>query len=192
MGLGRTTRFAPLPPGASRVSVMRRGAAGLRDLAPSTALLAAFESAKAALVGEGLGRDRAHAEACRRIDYRARFVAEIRASAPAMRVLRQVVDRARRDDLFLMCMCPYETPERACHTYLLLDLARELDPTLPLLAEPGPRARPPQPLRPPREVAPSDADRRTGDRLEGSAAQGAARAMSPTTRTCVRSELPGR
>ena len=60
MGLGRTTRFAPLPPGASRVSVMRRGAAGLRDLAPSAALLAAFESAKAALVGEGWGRDRAH------------------------------------------------------------------------------------------------------------------------------------
>ena len=189
MGLGRTTRFAPLPPGASRVSVMRRGAAGLRELAPSAALLAAFESAKAALVAEGLGRHRAHAEACRRIDYRARFLAEIRASPPAMRALRQVVDRARRDDLFLMCMCPFETPERACHTYLLLDLARELDPTLPLLAEPGPRARP---LRPLREVAPSDADRRTGDRPGRSAAQGDARAMSPTTRTRVRSELPGR
>jgi len=185
MGLGRTTRFAPLPPGASRVSVMRRGAAGLRELAPSAALLAAFESTKAALVGEGLGRHRAHAEACRQIDYRARFLAEIRASPPAMRALRQVVDRARRDDLFLMCMCPYETPERACHTYLLLDLARELDPTLPLLAEPGPRA------RSPREAAPGAAAR-TVDRPRRSAAQGPARAMSPTTRTRVRRELPGR
>ena len=176
----------PMPAGQFRGDATYLITGGLGALGLSLAELMAARGAGALALA---GRTAPGPEACRRIDYRARFVAKIRASAPAMRALRQVVDRARRDDLFLMCMCPYETPERACHTYLLLDLARELDPTLPLLAEPGPRARP---LRPLREVAPSDADRRTGDRPGRSAAQGDARAMSPTTRTRVRSELPGR
>jgi hypothetical protein len=38
-----------------------------------------------------------------------------------------------------MCMCPYRTPGRACHTYALLDLARELDPSVRELPEPAPR-----------------------------------------------------
>jgi hypothetical protein len=46
---------------------------------------------------------------------------------------------ARTGDVYLMCMCGYQTPGRACHTYALLDLARELDPTLRELAEPAPR-----------------------------------------------------
>ena len=45
---------------------------------------------------------------------------------------------ARTGDVYLMCMCGYRTPGRACHTYALLDLARELDPTRPGAA----RARP--------------------------------------------------
>jgi hypothetical protein len=40
-----------------------------------------------------------------------------------------------------MCMCPYRTPGEACHTYLLLELARELDAGLTILPEPPPRAR---------------------------------------------------
>jgi hypothetical protein len=83
--------------------------------------------------------DRAHAEAGRLVDYRARFIHEIRQSPAAMGALRAVVAEARTRDLFLMCMCPYRTREEACHTYLLLDLARELDPALPLLPEPRPR-----------------------------------------------------
>src|SRR5262245_62051981 len=35
VGLGRTTRFAPLPANARRVSVMRAGAGGVKALAPS-------------------------------------------------------------------------------------------------------------------------------------------------------------
>src|SRR5262245_41595119 len=123
MGLGRTTRFAPLPPRASRVSVMRRGTAGLPVLAPSAGLLQEFEAAKRARVTEGLPAERAHAEAARRIDYRQRFVAEIRSSAEAMAALRELVARARNEDVYLMCMCPYRATDRACHTYLLLDLA---------------------------------------------------------------------
>ncbi len=46
---------------------------------------------------------------------------------------------ARTGDVYLMCMCGYRTPGRACHTYALLDLARELDPTLRELPEPAPR-----------------------------------------------------
>ena len=46
---------------------------------------------------------------------------------------------ARTGDVYLMCMCGYRTPGRACHTYALLDLARELDPTVRELPEPAPR-----------------------------------------------------
>ncbi len=141
MGLGRTTRFAPLPAGARRISVMRRGAAGLAALAPSEPLLADFMAKRRALVAAGRDPDAAHAEACRVIDYRARFRQEIRSRPEAMAALREVIARAAAGDLYLMCMCPYRTPESACHTYLLLDLARELDPAVALLPEPAPRSR---------------------------------------------------
>ncbi|MBI4010913.1 MAG: hypothetical protein HY359_01275 [Candidatus Rokubacteria bacterium] len=141
MGLGRTTRFAPLPAGARRISVMRRGAAALAVLAPSESLLADFLAKKRALVAAGRGPDAAHAEACRLIDYRARFRREIRSRRAAMAALRRLVREAATRDLYLMCMCPYRTRESACHTYLLLELARELDPTVTLLPEPAPRSR---------------------------------------------------
>jgi len=141
MGLGRTTRFAPLPAGARRISVMRRGAAALAVLAPSEALLADFIAKKRALVETGRDRHAAHAEACRLIDYRARFRQEIRSRPGAMAALRRLVQDAAAGDLYLMCMCPYRTRESACHTYLLLELARELDPTVALLPEPAPRPR---------------------------------------------------
>jgi hypothetical protein len=38
-------------------------------------------------------------------------------------------------------MCPYRTAGDACHTYVLLDLARELDPALTILPEPRPKRR---------------------------------------------------
>jgi hypothetical protein len=139
MGLGRTTRFAPLPPGARRVSVMRRGQAGVKALAPSLALLAAFQARKRALVRDGVRPDLAHARAAREVDYRARFRAQIRGSARARAALRRLVAEARAADVYLMCMCPYRTPGRACHTYHLLTLARELDPRVRLLPEPAPR-----------------------------------------------------
>ena len=139
MGLGRTTRFAPLPPGARRVSVMRQGAGGLKALAPSPELLAAFVAEKRGLVKDGLDADRAHAEASRRAEYRTRFRAEIRSNPAALDALRQVVAESKVGDLYLMCMCPWRTRDEACHTYLLLDLARELDPSVAILPEPTPR-----------------------------------------------------
>jgi len=127
MGLGRTTRFAKLPPGARRVSVMLAGKAGIKALAPPRDLFDDFV------------REKKHGavEAFRRVNYRERFAAHIRARG--MDALRALVADAKTGDVYIMCMCPYDAPGRACHTYALLDLARELDPSLELLPEPRPR-----------------------------------------------------
>lgn len=139
VGLGRTTRFAPLPPGARRVSVMRAGTAGIKALAPSPELLAEFQEKKRALMRAGTPADRAHAEAHRALGYRERYLAEIKARPGALAALRELLTEARAADVYLMCMCPYRTPGRACHTYALLDLAQELDPKVRPLPEPAPR-----------------------------------------------------
>ncbi len=138
MGLGRITRFARTPKGARRVGVMRRGTAGLTELAPSTALLEAFERRKKSFIAGGARSDEAHALAADRCDYRERFKREIRRRAAALTALRALVDESKSRDVFLMCMCPYRTIDRACHTYLLLELAAELDPSVEIIDEPCP------------------------------------------------------
>ena len=87
----------------------------------------------------GATADAAHAEAHHALGYRERFLAEIRGRTDGLAALRQLMAEARTGDVYLMCMCGYRTPGRACHTYALLDLARELDPTLRELPEPAPR-----------------------------------------------------
>jgi hypothetical protein len=141
MGLGRTTRFAPTPAGARRVSVMRAGRAGLKELAPPSDLFADFQREKAALRKTGRDAGQIHRETFANVGYRARYLQAIRASPEAMRALRALVEEARSGNVYLMCMCPYRTPGDACHTYLLLELARELDGDLTLLPEPRPRPR---------------------------------------------------
>jgi hypothetical protein len=120
---------------------MRAGAAGVKELAPPVDLFEAFRREKAALMKSGLAADHAHAEAFTRTDYRQRFLAHVRSSPPSMQALRDVVADARERDVYLMCMCPYRTAGDACHTYVLLDLARELDPALTILPEPRPKRR---------------------------------------------------
>jgi uncharacterized protein YeaO (DUF488 family) len=139
VGLGRTTRFAPLPQGARRVSVMRAGTAGIKALAPSPELLADFQAKKRALMRVGKTADAAHAEAHSLLGYRERYLAEIKARPEALTALRALIQEARERDVYLMCMCRYKTPGRACHTYALLDLARELDHGVSELAEPVPK-----------------------------------------------------
>jgi hypothetical protein len=141
MGLGRTTRFAATPPGARRINVMRAGRAGLKELAPPPDLFADFQREKVALRRPGQDTAGLHAETFRRVRYRERYLRHIRASAESMAALRAIVDEARSGDIYLMCMCSYRTPGEACHTYLLLELARELAPTLEILSEPRPRLR---------------------------------------------------
>ena len=139
VGLGRTTRFAPLPAGARRVSVMRAGAGGVKALAPADDLLAEFLARKRALVRAGAASDAAHAEAHRAMGYHERYLDQLRARPDALAALHQLIAEARTGDVYLMCMCAYRTPGRACHTYALLDLARELDPGVRQLPEPVPR-----------------------------------------------------
>jgi hypothetical protein len=139
MGLGRTTRFAALPAGARRVSVMRAGTAGIKALAPPRDLFDDFAREKRKAKGKGVD---AHLEAFRRTNYRERFLRAIRGSAESLRALRGIIDEARARDVYLMCMCPYAAAGGACHTYLLLDLAKEAAPELAILPEPKPRGRP--------------------------------------------------
>jgi hypothetical protein len=139
VGLGRTTRFAPLPAGARRVSVMRAGTAGIKALAPSKELLADFQAKKQALIRVGKSTDQAHAEAHSLLGYRERYLGEIEARPDAMAALRALIAEARERDVYLMCMCQYDTPGRACHTYALVALARELDNGVRELPEPVPK-----------------------------------------------------
>jgi hypothetical protein len=121
---------------------MRTGTAGLKALAPSAALLAAFQGRKRALIRDGVPAGRAHRDAARGLRYRDRFWKEIRERPGALAALRRVIAASRTQDIYLMCMCPWRTPGRACHSYLLLELAREIEPRVRLLPEPAPR-RPP-------------------------------------------------
>ena len=118
---------------------MRAGSAGVKALAPPADLFEAFRREKAALTKQGLTSDRAHAEAFRRTHYRQRFLSHIRSSASSMQALERVIADAREHDVYLMCMCPYRTADDACHSYLLLELARELEPTVTILPEPRPK-----------------------------------------------------
>jgi hypothetical protein len=121
------------------VSVMRAGAGGIKALAPSGGLLAEFQERKRALVRAGTASDAAHSAAHEAMGYRGRYLAELKARPEAIPALRQLIVEARTGDVYVMCMCAYRTPGRACHTYALLDLARELDPTVRDLPEPAPR-----------------------------------------------------
>jgi hypothetical protein len=118
---------------------MRAGTAGIKALAPSVELLTEFQERKHALVRAGAAPEVAHKAAHEAMGYRERYLAEIRARPGALAALGQLVAEARTGDVYLMCMCPYRTPGRACHTYALLDLARELDSKVKELPEPAPR-----------------------------------------------------
>jgi hypothetical protein len=117
---------------------MRAGRAGLKDLAPPVDLFADFQRDKAARKKPG-GDPGLHAEVFERVQYRDRYLRHIRSSAGSMAALRAIIDEASAGDVYLMCMCPYRTAADACHTYLLLELARELAPALVILPEPQPR-----------------------------------------------------
>jgi uncharacterized protein YeaO (DUF488 family) len=119
---------------------MRAGAGGVKALAPSDDLLAEFLARKKAAMRAGATTDAAHAAAHRAMGYRERYLDEVKARPEALAALRELVKEARARDVYLMCMCAYRTSGRACHTYALLDLARELDPALRELPEPAPRA----------------------------------------------------
>src|SRR6185436_17516804 len=80
-----------------------------------------------------------HAEAHSLLGYRERYLAEIKARPDAMAALRALIAEARERDVYLMCMCRYDTPGLACHTYAVLDLARELERNVREVPEPVPK-----------------------------------------------------
>jgi hypothetical protein len=120
---------------------MRAGRAGLKELAPPSDLFEDFRREKAALTRSRRDAAQLHLETFQRVGYRERYLRYIRVSAPSMATLQRIVLEAASGDVYLMCMCPYQTAGEACHTYLLLELARELAPTLEILPEPPPRGR---------------------------------------------------
>jgi len=120
---------------------MHAGTSGVKELAPPADLFDAFRREKTALIKGGLAADRAHAEAYVRTGYRQRFLDHVRSNPASMQALQTLVAEARERDVYVMCMCPYRTAGEARHTYLLLELARELDPLVTILAEPRPARR---------------------------------------------------
>jgi hypothetical protein len=142
MGLGRITRFAKTPVGARRVNAMRAGRVGVKALAPPDDLFADFSREKSEAKRTGASAEAAHAAAFDRTRYRERFREHILSSGDSREALRALVEESKTRDVYLMCMCPYRTPEEACHTYLLLALAHEMDPAVRILPEPRPTVPP--------------------------------------------------
>ena len=139
MGLGRITRFAPTPAGARRVNTMQAGRAGLKALAPPEDLFADFSREKSEAKRAGASAEEAHATAFHRADYGARFRRHILSGADSRQALLALIEESKTRDVYVMCMCPYRTRGEACHTYLLLALAQEMDPAVRILPEPPPK-----------------------------------------------------
>src|SRR5262245_22062167 len=138
MGLGRITRFAKTPEGGRRVNVMRAGRAGVKALAPPEDLFADFTREKAAGKRAGASADQAHVTAFERARYAERFRHHVLGHAEGRDALRELIEEAKTRDVYVMCMCRYRTPGEACHTYLILNFAKELDPAVRILPEPAP------------------------------------------------------
>ena len=126
---------------------MRAGRVGVKALAPPDDLFADFSREKSEAKRAGASAEAAHAAAFDRTRYRERFREHILSSGDSREALRALVEEAKARDVYLMCMCPYRTPGEACHTYLLLALAREMDPAVRILPEPL-SAKPAGPGRP--------------------------------------------
>jgi uncharacterized protein YeaO (DUF488 family) len=108
-----------LPKGAEYVLVMR--GRGNDELAPSRELLDDFNGWRARY-RPGHGHDTEHDFAWEKSDYEKRFRAQIRADPKAQARLRELAERSRTKDVFLIC---YESEGKPCHRKLLLRIAEE-------------------------------------------------------------------
>jgi uncharacterized protein YeaO (DUF488 family) len=117
-----------LPAGAEVVLVMH--GRGNDELAPSKELLDEFNDWKAKFV-PGQGYETAYHYAWDKSNYEARFRAQIAANPKSAARLRDLAERAKTRDIFLIC---YEGYDKPCHRKLLLEVAKEhfgalVDPT---------------------------------------------------------------
>lgn len=108
-----------LPRNAEYVLVMH--GRGNDELAPSKELLDEFNEWKAKFT-PGEGYPTAYHFAWAKSDYEARFRAEIAANPEAAERLKELAERARTHDVFLIC---YEGNDKPCHRKLLLKIAKE-------------------------------------------------------------------
>ncbi len=108
-----------LPKDAEYVLVMR--GRGNDELAPSKELLDEFNSWKARFK-PGQGYETAYDFAWAKSDYEKRFRAQIQENPKALARLRELAERARTRDIFLIC---YEAYDKPCHRKLLLRIAEE-------------------------------------------------------------------
>jgi len=117
-----------LPAGAEVVFVMH--GRGNNELAPSKELLDEFNDWKAKFV-PGRGYETAFHYAWDKSNYEARFRAQMVANPKSAARLRDLAERAKTRDIFLIC---YEGYDKPCHRKLLLEIAKEqfgalVDPT---------------------------------------------------------------
>jgi uncharacterized protein YeaO (DUF488 family) len=108
-----------LPAGAEYVLVMR--GRGNDEIAPSRELLEEFNEWKARFE-PGQGYETAFHFAWDKCGYEGRFRAQIKGSPSAAAKLRDLAQRARTHDVFLIC---YEAYDKPCHRKLLLQIAEQ-------------------------------------------------------------------
>jgi uncharacterized protein YeaO (DUF488 family) len=108
-----------LPAGAEVVLVMH--GRGNDELAPSKELLDEFNDWKAKFV-PGRDYETAYHYAWDKSNYEKRFRTQMAANSKSAARLRDLAERAKRHDIFLIC---YEGYDKPCHRHLLLQIAKE-------------------------------------------------------------------
>ena len=108
-----------LPAEAETVLVMR--GRGNDELAPSRELLEEFNDWKARFT-PGQGYETAFHFAWDKCGYERKFRAQIKGNPSAAVKLRDLAERARTHDVFLIC---YEAYDKPCHRKLLLQIAEQ-------------------------------------------------------------------
>jgi len=96
---------------------------GNDELAPSDEIFSEFDRKKMALEKRhGKGSVEAHNQAYLSCDYENRFRDQIMRNPEALKKLKNISQRAQKEDVFLVC---YEGPSKACHRRILLRIAEE-------------------------------------------------------------------
>jgi len=108
-----------LPPNVEVVLVMR--GRGNDELAPSKELLDEFNALKKSYSPDS-GFESPFHYAWVKSNFAERFLAQIRQSKAAMARLKNLSERSRSRDVFLVC---YEGYDKPCHRHLLLKVAEE-------------------------------------------------------------------
>ncbi len=108
-----------LPRGAETVLVIH--GRGNDELAPSKELLDDFNLWKASFTPDS-GYPTAFHFAWDKSDYERRFRAQIAANPKSAARLRDLAERSKMRDVFLIC---YEGYDKPCHRHLLLEIAKD-------------------------------------------------------------------